>query len=32
MILFTGMYNTEAPDGSFIVNNLKGVEAGPGYT
>ncbi|MBO1512971.1 alanine/glycine:cation symporter family protein [Metabacillus bambusae] len=32
MILFTGMYNTEAPDGSFIVNNLEGVEAGPGYT
>jgi AGCS family alanine or glycine:cation symporter len=32
MILFTGMYNTEAPDGSFIVNHLKGVEAGPGYT
>ena len=32
MILFTGMYNTEAPDGSFIVNNLEGIEAGPGYT
>ncbi|ALC83155.1 MULTISPECIES: alanine/glycine:cation symporter family protein [Bacillus] len=32
MILFTGMYNTEAADGSFIVNNLKGVEAGPGFT
>ncbi len=32
MILFTGSYNTEAPDGSFIVNNLNGVEAGPAYT
>jgi alanine or glycine:cation symporter, AGCS family len=32
MILFTGMYNTEAPDGTMIVNNLEGVEAGPGYT
>ncbi|RSK25912.1 alanine:cation symporter family protein [Bacillus sp. HMF5848] len=32
MILFTGMYNTEAPDGSFLVNNLPGVEAGPAYT
>ncbi|QTL52657.1 alanine/glycine:cation symporter family protein [Priestia aryabhattai] len=32
MILFTGMYNTTAPDGTFIVQNLKGIEAGPGYT
>ncbi|AZB41419.1 alanine:cation symporter family protein [Bacillus sp. FJAT-42376] len=32
MILFTGMYNTQAENGSFIVNNLKGIEAGPGYT
>ncbi|KAB7704072.1 amino acid carrier protein [Bacillus aerolatus] len=32
MILITGMYNTVAADGTFIVNNLKGVEAGPGYT
>ncbi|WP_044640033.1 alanine/glycine:cation symporter family protein [Risungbinella massiliensis] len=32
MILFTGMYNTQAEDGSFIVNNLQGVEAGPGFT
>ncbi|APH06369.1 alanine/glycine:cation symporter family protein [Bacillus weihaiensis] len=32
MILFTGMYNTEAPDGTVIVSNLEGVEAGPGYT
>jgi len=32
MILFTGAYNVERPDGTFIVNNLEGVEAGPGYT
>lgn len=32
MILFTGMYNTQSPDGAFIVSNLEGVEAGPGYT
>lgn len=32
MILFTGMYNTEAPDGTMLVNNLEGIEAGPGYT
>ncbi|KAB7672041.1 alanine/glycine:cation symporter family protein [Bacillus sp. B1-b2] len=32
MILFTGMYNTESPDGTMIVNNVEGVEAGPGYT
>ncbi len=32
MILFTGMYNTEAPDGTMIANNLQGVEPGPGYT
>ncbi|WP_078408392.1 alanine/glycine:cation symporter family protein [Priestia abyssalis] len=32
MILFTGMYNTQAPDGSYIVNNLGDVEPGPGYT
>jgi alanine or glycine:cation symporter, AGCS family len=32
MILFTGMYNTQAPDGSFIINNLQGVAAGPEYT
>jgi alanine or glycine:cation symporter, AGCS family len=32
MILFTGMFNTVGGDGSFIVENLKGVEAGPGYT
>lgn len=32
MILFTGMYNTEAPDGTYIVNNLGDVVAGPAYT
>ncbi|WP_422723700.1 alanine/glycine:cation symporter family protein [Jeotgalibacillus soli] len=32
MILFTGMYNTEAPDGTSLVNNLGDVEAGPYYT
>lgn len=28
MILITGSYRTQAPDGSFIVDHLKGVEAG----
>lgn len=32
MILFTGSFNTEAPDGTMLANNLEGVEAGPGYT
>ncbi len=33
MILFTGMYNVQADDGAFIVNNLgETVEAGPAYT
>ncbi|MEB2626840.1 alanine/glycine:cation symporter family protein [Peribacillus frigoritolerans] len=32
MILFTGMYNTQAENGSFIVNNLGDVAPGPGYT
>lgn len=32
MILFTGMYNTESPDGKMIVNNIPGVEVGPGFT
>lgn len=32
MILFTGMYNTVGADGAFIVENLKGVNPGPGYT
>ncbi|QED46712.1 alanine/glycine:cation symporter family protein [Cytobacillus dafuensis] len=33
MILFTGTFNTVGPDGeTLIVNNIPGVEAGPGYT
>lgn len=33
MILFTGMYNVENPEGGFIANNLgANVEAGPAYT
>ncbi|MBY8912793.1 alanine:cation symporter family protein [Bacillus sp. YC2] len=32
MILFTGMFNTQAENGSYIVNHVKGVEAGPGFT
>ena len=32
MILFTGMYNTQAEDGTYIVNNIPGIEQGPGYT
>ncbi len=32
MILFTGMYNTKAPNGTMIINNVEGVEAGPGFT
>ncbi|WP_066295746.1 alanine/glycine:cation symporter family protein [Bacillus sp. FJAT-29937] len=33
MILFTGTFNTVGPDGeTMIVNNIPGVEAGPGYT
>ncbi|MBO1000391.1 alanine:cation symporter family protein [Bacillus sp. SD075] len=32
MILFTGMYNTQAENGSYIVNNLGEVSPGPGYT
>lgn len=33
MILFTGMFNTYGADGKTpIVENLPGVEAGPGYT
>jgi AGCS family alanine or glycine:cation symporter len=32
MILFTSMYNTTAEDGTLIVNNLEGIEVGPGFT
>ncbi|MDQ3269770.1 MAG: alanine:cation symporter family protein [Pseudomonadota bacterium] len=31
LILSTGMYNVNAPDGTMIVNALPGVEAGPGF-
>jgi len=32
MILATGTYNVQRPDGSLIVNQLPGVETGPAYT
>ncbi len=32
MILFTGMYNVQNEDGSFIQNRLGDVEPGPMYT
>ena len=32
MILSTGTYNVQRPDGSFIVNQLPGVETGPAFT
>lgn len=32
MILSTGQYNVNHPDGSMIVNALPGMETGPGYT
>jgi AGCS family alanine or glycine:cation symporter len=32
MILCTGKYNVNHPDGSMIVNNLPGIETGPAYT
>ncbi|EIT84738.1 sodium:alanine symporter family protein [Fictibacillus macauensis ZFHKF-1] len=32
MILFTGMYNTQAPDKTFLFNKLQGVEPGPAFT
>jgi alanine or glycine:cation symporter, AGCS family len=32
MILFTGMYNVQAPDKTYIVNNLGDVEPGPAFT
>lgn len=31
MILSTGMYNVGHPDGTMIVNQLPGIEAGPGF-
>ena len=32
MILSTGKYNVQAPDGTLLVNNLPGMQTGPGYT
>jgi AGCS family alanine or glycine:cation symporter len=32
MVLSTGKYNVKAPDGSMLVNQLPGMEAGAGYT
>lgn len=33
MILFTGMYNTiDEKTGEYVVQNIEGVEEGPGYT
>jgi AGCS family alanine or glycine:cation symporter len=32
MILATGKYNVNHPDGSMLVNALPGMETGPGYT
>ncbi|WP_019243899.1 MULTISPECIES: alanine/glycine:cation symporter family protein [Bacillus] len=32
IILFTGMYNTQAPDETYIVQNVGDVEPGPAYT
>jgi len=32
MIISTGMYNTEAPDGTLLVNNAGDAEIGPAYT
>ena len=31
LILSTGMYNVQGPDGAMIVNALPGIEAGPGF-
>jgi AGCS family alanine or glycine:cation symporter len=31
MLLITGQYNVEAPDGKAIFTGVKGVAAGPGY-
>lgn len=32
MILFTGKYNVNNPDGGFLIENIPGVEVGPQYT
>ena len=31
MILLTGLYNVENPDGGYLYQGLPGVEVGPGY-
>ena len=31
MILLTGLYNVENPDGGFLYQGLPGVDVGPGY-
>lgn len=31
VILITGMFNVENPEGGFIINNLPNVDIGPGY-
>ncbi len=32
MILFTGKYNVNNPDGGFLMENMPGVDVGPQYT
>ncbi|MCW7542052.1 alanine:cation symporter family protein [Aquabacterium sp. A7-Y] len=32
MVLATGKFNVQHPDGSMITNHLPGMETGPGYT
>jgi AGCS family alanine or glycine:cation symporter len=32
MVLSTGKYNVQAPDGGMLVEHLPGMAAGPGYT
>jgi len=32
MILFTGKYNVQHPEGGYIVENIPGAEIGPAYT
>ncbi|KQP06304.1 sodium:alanine symporter family protein [Pseudorhodoferax sp. Leaf265] len=32
MVLSTGMYNVQGPDGAMLVNKLPGMAAGAGYT
>jgi AGCS family alanine or glycine:cation symporter len=32
MVLLSGKYNVMSPSGELVVENLSGVEAGPGYT